>query len=99
MSSGLIEVRLDEERLRKAKALREKGVSLSDLVRTAIDERYEKTFSSRTSRDMREILARLDEEFPISEHDLPPRGRSVHDRRQAAAAIRERIGRKRGRGR
>ena len=73
MSSRFIKVRLDEERLRKVSALREKGVRLSDLVRTAIDERHEKNFPSRTSRDVRAILSRLDEEYPIPEHDLPSR--------------------------
>ena len=37
MTSRLVNVRLDEERLRKAQTLRESGVALSDLVREAID--------------------------------------------------------------
>jgi hypothetical protein len=40
MSSRLINVRLDAERLRTAQTLREHGVALSDVVRKAIDERF-----------------------------------------------------------
>jgi hypothetical protein len=95
MASRLVNVRLDEERLRKARALRKKGITLSDLVRTAIDERYQQAISSRGPRDMREILARLDSEYPLTAKDFPPLQYDVHDRHQAAAAIRKRLGRKR----
>jgi hypothetical protein len=97
MSSRLINVRLDEERLRKARALREKGILLSDLVRTAIDERYGHLVSSRKPRDVRAILERIDAAYPISEKDLPRRKYDVHDRKQAAAAIRRRLVQKRKR--
>ena len=40
MSSRLVNVRLDAERLRKARKLRERGVRLSDVVREAIDKRF-----------------------------------------------------------
>jgi len=97
MSSRLVNVRLDAERLRKVKALREKGIALSDLVRTAIDERYEQAVSSRRPRDVRAILARLDAEYPIAAEDLPPLGYDVNDHRQAAGAIRKRLSRRQGR--
>ena len=97
MSSRLVNVRLDEERLRKAKALREKGIALSDLIRTAIDERYEQDLASRGPRDVRAIFARLDAKYPITAKDLPPLKYDVHDRQQAAAAIRKRLDRRRGR--
>src|SRR4030095_3940318 len=97
MSSRLVNVRLDENRLRKTKALREMGIALSDLVRTAIDERYELALSSRGPRDVRAIFARLDAEYPITAKDLPPLKYNVHDRRQAAAEIRKRLNRRRGR--
>ena len=97
MSSRLVNVRLDEERLRKVKALREKGIGLSGLIRTAIDQRYEQALSSRGPRDVRAIFARLDAEYPITPKDLPPPKYDVHDRRQAAAAIRKHFDRKRGR--
>jgi hypothetical protein len=97
MSSRLVNVRLDEERLRKAKALQRKGIILSDVVRTAIDERYDQALASREPRDVAAILARLDAEYPISAKDLPRRKYVVHDRRQAAQAIRKRLGRRQGR--
>jgi hypothetical protein len=97
MSSRLVNVRLDEERLRKARALREKGIPLSDLVRTAIDERYAQAVASRKPDDVRAILARLDAEYPITARALPPREYDVHDRRQAATAIRKRLARSRAR--
>ena len=99
MSSRLVNVRLDEERLRKAKVLREKGIALSDLVRTAIDRRYEEYLSSRMPRDVSAILTRLDAEYPIVAKVLPARRYDVHDRRQAAGAIRNRLERKRVRAR
>lgn len=40
MSSRLVNVRLEAHRLRKAQALRDRGVRLSDVVREAIDERF-----------------------------------------------------------
>lgn len=85
--------------MRKVKALREKGIALSDLVRTAIDERYERALSSREPRDVRAMFARLDAEYPITAKDLPPLKYDVHDRRQAAAALRKRLDRRRGRSR
>ena len=91
MGSRLVNVRLDEERLRRVRALREKGIALSDLVRSAIDERYEQAVALRGSRDVGQILTRLDAEYPLAAEDLAPRDYDVHDRRQAAAAIRERL--------
>ena len=40
MSSRLVNVRLDADRLRKAQTLRARGMALSDVVREAIDERF-----------------------------------------------------------
>ena len=93
MGSRLVNVRIDEARLRKIQALRRKGIAISDVVRTAIDERYRQAFRSRGPRDVRALLERLDAEFPIDERELPPRRYDVHDRRQAAAAIRKRLSR------
>ena len=41
MKATLVNVRLDEARVRKARALRKSGLRLSDVVRQAIDERFE----------------------------------------------------------
>jgi hypothetical protein len=94
MGSRLVNVRLDEARLRKIQALRRKGIAISDVVRAAIDERYHKAFHSRGPRDVRAIFERLDAEFPIGDKDLPARKYDVHDLRQAAAAIRKRLARR-----
>ena len=94
MGSRLVNVRLDEERLRKARVLRERGVVLSDLVRAAIDERFETLASSRGPSDIRALVARVHEEHP-DPADLPPRTYDVHDRLAARRAIRRTLGRKR----
>jgi hypothetical protein len=66
-----------------------KGITLSELVRAAIDERYEQALSTERPLDVAAILARLDAEYPIAAKDLAPRGHDVHERRQAARAIRK----------
>ena len=38
----MVNVRLDETHVRKARKLRERGVILSELVRQAIDERFDR---------------------------------------------------------
>jgi hypothetical protein len=95
MSTRIVNVRLDEGRLRKVEALRKKGVVLSEVVRAAIDERYEQLVSSRRRRDVPAMLARLDAEYPVTADDFLPPKYDVHDRRSAAAAIRRRLERKR----
>jgi hypothetical protein len=94
MGSRLANVRLDEARLRKARLLRERGIRLSDLVRDAIDERFEQQRRTRTRRDVGAILAAIFEEHPDPAR-LPPRGYDVHDRRQAQTAILSRLRRTR----
>jgi len=97
MSSRLVNVRLDEERVRKAKELREKGIALSDLVRTAIDERYEKLSASRKPLDVDAIMADLDAKYPLDKKDFPPQSYNIHDRKQLSAMIRKRLKQKRSR--
>lgn len=86
MPSRLVNVRLDEERLRKARTLRESGVALSDLVREAIDERFDELAGSRTTRDIKAIMERIFEQYP-DPPGLPPRRYDVHDRHEARRAI------------
>ena len=90
MSSRLVNVRLDEERLRKARMLREQGLALSDLIREAIDERFEQLNRSRKVRDVRNIIQRIFEQYP-DPADLPPRAYNVHDRKASRDAILERL--------
>ena len=85
MSSGLINVRLDSERLRKARVLRERGVRLSDVVREAIDERFLQ-LRSEPAADVKTVIRRIFERHP-DPPGLPPRGYDVHDRRAARQAI------------
>lgn len=86
MSSRLVNVRLDAERLRKAQMLRERGVALSDVVREAIDERFAALRGSGSQFDVRAIVRRIFDEHP-DPPDLPPRAYDVHDPRAARAAI------------
>jgi hypothetical protein len=89
----LVNVRLDPERVRKAQVLRERGVSLSDVVREAIDQQYEAVEQEeapkrlRTARDVDGFFKELFEKYP-DPPDHKPRDYDVHDRHQAAAAIR-----------
>jgi len=90
MSSRLVNVRLDVERLRKAQTLRERGVALSDVVREAIDERFAALRRSESPLDVRTIVRRIFEQHP-DPPDLPSRDYDVHDRRAARAAIRRKL--------
>ena len=86
MSSRLVNVRLDAERLRKVQMLRERGVVLSDVVRDAIDERFAALHRSESQPDVRTTIRRIFEQYP-DPPDLAPRDYDVHDRRAARTAI------------
>ncbi len=87
-------VRLDEERLRKAQMLREEGLALSDVIREAIDERFEQLNRSRKERDVRDIIRSIFEQHP-DPAGLPPRAYNVRDRKVARAATLETLRRRR----
>jgi hypothetical protein len=94
MKPRLVNVRLDPERLRKARALRVRGVALSDVVREAIDERYGR-LEALPPRDVTTIVRQIFDEHP-DPVDLPERNYDVHDRRAARrAAVRTMTRRKR----
>ena len=93
MGSRLINVRLDAERLRKVRRLRERGVALSDVVRQAIDERFLE-LRSEPRADVTALVRRIFELYP-DPAGLPPRGYDVHDRRAAREAILGRVRRRR----
>ena len=86
MNSRLVNVRLDERRLERARRLRANGIALSDVVREAIDRRYEQLVEPSKRRDAAAILQEIYEEHP-DPPGLPPRGYNVHDRRDAKRAI------------
>jgi hypothetical protein len=85
MKPRLVNVRLDPARLRKARALRKRGIALSDVVREAIDVRYGQMQSTPRS-DVTAIVRRIFDEHP-DPTDLPERGYDVHDRHAARRAI------------
>jgi hypothetical protein len=86
MSSRLINVRLDADRLRKARTLRARGMALSEVVREAIDERFAALRRSECPPDVRAIVRRIFEQYP-DPPGLPPRDYDVYDRRAARVAI------------
>jgi len=94
MGSRLINVRLDEPRLRKVRRLREHGIAISDVVREAIDERYRQVAPVARHRDVRAIMTSLYERYP-DPPGVPARSYDVHDAKQARAAIRRRLRRRR----
>lgn len=89
MASHLINVRLDSDRIRKVRTLRERGIRLSDVVRNAIDEQYLRV-QSETRRDVKALVQRIFDQYP-DPAGLPPRGYDVHDRRAAREAIRRKL--------
>ncbi len=94
MSSRLLNVRLDEDRVRKARKLRETGVALSDVVREAIDARFEALRRPLAARDVSKVMARILERYP-DPVDLPARSYDVHDRGASRAAIARALRRRR----
>ena len=86
MTSRLVNVRLDADRLRKVGRLRERGVAMSDLVRQAIDERFEALTSSANNHDVKAVVTRVLEQYP-DPVGLPARRYNVHDRTASRDAI------------
>jgi hypothetical protein len=96
MSSRLVNVRLDEQRIQKARKLRAKGVSLSNLVRDAIDSQYDQIVKRSAPTHVTTTIREIHTEFP-DPPDLPHRNYDVHDRRQAGKAIVRQLGRRKDR--
>jgi hypothetical protein len=94
MGSRLVNVRLDGARLRKVRKLREGGLVFSDVVRDAIDQRFDELRSRTARRDVTAILARVFDQYP-DPPGLPARSYDVHDRRSASRAIRRKLRRRR----
>jgi hypothetical protein len=94
MSSRLVNVRLDEQRIRKARKLRAGGIPLSNLVRDAIDQQYERLVASSKPRDVEAIMKQIYEQYPDTP-GLPPRQYDVHDRVAARNTIVRKLRRKR----
>ena len=92
----VLNVRLSPEDSIKADVLRDRGVQISTLVRRAIDDEYRRTRPApvRTAEEFRALIERVNAEHP-DPPDLPPRDYDVHDRHEAAEAIRRHLRRKR----
>ena len=86
MTSRLVNVRLDADRLRKAQTLRARGMALSDVVREAIDERFAALRRPESPLEVRTIIRRIFEQYP-DPPDLPSRDYDIYDRHAARVAI------------
>jgi hypothetical protein len=92
--SKLYNVRLDERRSRKVRKLRESGYALSDVVREAIDAKYDALAASGRPVDPAAVVAGILERYP----DLPAaprRSYDVHDSHAARRAVRRALQRRR----
>jgi hypothetical protein len=89
-----VNVRLDGERMEKARRLRERGVALSDVVREAIDERYAE-MAGPADADVHMIVRAIFDRYPDPPR-LLPRGYDVHDARAARDAVRRSLRKRRG---
>jgi hypothetical protein len=94
MKGRLINVRLDEPRLARARQLRARGITLSAIVRDAIDQRYEQLVESASQRDIDAIMQGIYDANP-DPPGLPARDYDVRNSHQARAAVRRKLTRKR----
>ena len=94
MSSRLVNVRLDERRLERARRLRAQGIPLSKLVRDAIDREYEHVVKTSKHFDVEAVMNEIYRQYP-DPPDLPPRDYDVGERRAARDAILQKLRRKR----
>lgn len=93
MSSRLVNVRLDAARLDKARRLRDRGVSLSDVVREAIDVRFDAMVRPMEPRAARAAVTRILAAHP-DPAGQPVRTYDVHDRLAARRAVARRLARR-----
>jgi hypothetical protein len=93
MNSRLVNVRLDDQRLERARKLRAKGITLSDLVREAIDRQYDQMIESANRRDAEAIMNEIYEQYP-DPPGLAKRTYDVHNRTEARSAIQRKLRRK-----
>ena len=94
MASKLFNVRLDEQRRRKADRLRASGRNLSDVVRDAIDTAYDALGQPEGARDPAAVVSAILDRFP-DPAGLAPRSYDVHDAGAARRAITRAVKRRR----
>ena len=63
MSGRLVNVRLDERRLERARRLRARGIPLSKLVRDAIDREYEHYVKTPKHLDVEAIMQEIYQQY------------------------------------
>jgi hypothetical protein len=90
MASRLLNVRLDADRQRKARRLRATGVVLSDLVREAIDARFEAIGQPVSARGVAATITGILDRYP-DPVGLPASSYDVHEASAARAAVRRRL--------
>jgi hypothetical protein len=90
----VVNVRVDDDRWRKIRRLRDHGITASDVFRDAIDQRYDALRDRREARDAGAVLASIFAAHP-DPSDTPRRDDDVHDAAQARPAVRRRISRRR----
>ncbi len=95
MPSSLVNVRLDEGHLRKVRRLRAHGIAMSDVVREAIDARFDALTKEQPTTDAAAIVARILAQHPEPSEFRPRAARDVHDRHTPQRAIRAALGRRR----
>ena len=86
----LFNVRLDPARLRKVRRLRDAGIKFSDVVRDAIDVRYDEVSRAPSATDPGAVIASIFERYP-DPPDLPAREYDVHDGRAARRAVLQKL--------
>lgn len=96
MAGTLFNIRLDASDAARVRRLREEGVQLSQIVREAIRDAYEKRGSNglRSKGSARKILQAIYERHPIPD-GVPPPGIDLSDRHAVSRAILNHLRRKR----
>lgn len=94
MPSRLVNVRLDEARLRKIRRLRAEGIALAEVVRDAIDARHDAITGQPSRHNAADVVRRI-----LEAHPDPARQRrrryDVHDAASARGGIETRLKRRR----
>ena len=85
---------MDEGRLRKVRRLRAHGIAMSDVVREAIDARFDALAQERSTADAAAIVARILVQHPEPTGFKTRAARDVHDRQTVQRVIRAALNRR-----
>jgi post-segregation antitoxin (ccd killing protein) len=89
----LLNVRLDDEDARLVRTLRDRGVSISNVVRAALRAEA-KQVKATSSLNAAALLAEMTARFPAPAARPSSRRVNSADRRQVQAVIRQKLGRR-----